>query len=284
MMKLVFRKTALLGVLCLLVATAEGRSLKRDLKISLREKRVQELSREGLTLGFILEVANASSQPCRLTGYDYRVIAETSEYFRLNRTLDAPLDIAPSGRTLIALPVKFTYAYVRRIVPELDSREKFGCTLVGGLVFSSESGKRGERLNVALTGDVPVFRGFRASPGPLEIRALSVGGADLTFRAEFRNESAFGLEVESILYRLDLAGERVAEGVARSGRVAPAGAAVLALPLLLEFFEMGKNLYPLFRMPEADFKLSGELTILTAWGRHAVPFEEEGRVSIRRPD
>ncbi|MBN2199949.1 MAG: LEA type 2 family protein [Candidatus Aminicenantes bacterium] len=283
MKRFVFRTIALLGILFFLVPPAEARSLKKDLKISLRERRVMDLSPEGLTLAFILEVANASSEPCWLTGYDYRVIAETSEYFRLNKTLDPPLGVAPSGRTLIALPVKFTYLYVGRTVSGLLEREKFGCTLVGGLVFSSQIGRRGERLNVALTGDIPVFRGFRIAAGPLEIRALSVGGADLSFRAEFRNESAFGLEVESIRYRLDLAGVRVAEGIARSGPVAPAGSAVLALPLLLEFFEMGADLFPILRNSEADFRLSGELLFRTAWGTHAVPFEEKGRVPIRRP-
>ncbi len=275
------RLSLFLAVSALLIPSVEARSLKKDLAVSLREKQVQNMSPEGLTLSFILEVANASAEPCLLTGYDYRVIVENAEFFRLNRALEDPLEIAPSGRTLIALPVKFTYEYVRQLLPGLDDREKVGCTLVGGLVFA-EKGRRGERLNVAMTGDFPVFKGFRAAVPALEVRALSVGGADLTFRAEFQNLSAFVLEVESIRYRLDLGSTRVAEGNAGGGRLEPGGRAALSLPLLLEFFELGTDLHPLLRRSEADYKLTGELRILTAWGSHAVPFDLAGHVSVLR--
>lgn len=278
------RTLVLLGALSLLVPGVGARSLKREIKVTLREKRVQDMSPEGLTIGFILEVANASSEPCLLAGYDYRVMVEKSEYFRLEKTLDSPLDIAPSGRTLIALPVKFTYDFVRPLVPGLSDLEKFDCTLVGGLVFSAERGRRGERLNLALTADVPVYKGFRATAAPLEIRALSVGGADLCFRAEFLNQSSFPLDVESIRYRLDLGGVKVAEGTAAGARLGPAASASLVLPLLMEFFEMGADLYPLLRRQEVEFKLTGELRLVTGWGSQLIPFLEAGRISVRRSE
>ena len=270
-----------LAALSLLIPAAQGRSLKKDLKISLQEKRVQGMSAEGLTLGFVLEVANSSPDPCRLAGYDYRVLVENAEFFRLDRTLEAPLDIAPSGRTLVSLPVKLTYAYLFDTNPGLINKEKLDCTLVGGLIFAEE-GKKGERLNVAMTAHFPVFKGFRTLIRPLEVRGLSVGGSDLTFRAEFQNLSAFGLEVESIHYRLELAAKMVAQGRAGGGRLEASGSTALTLPLLLEFFELGVDLFPLLQKSEADCRLSGELCILTPWGRHSVPFDQTLATAVRR--
>lgn len=281
MNNVLLRIIAPVGVLILLLPAAEGRSLKKDLKITLREKRVLHLSPEGLTLNFLLEVANASAEPCRLTRYDYRVMVENAEFFRLDRTLDAPVNIAPSGRTLIALPVKFTYAYIQPLVPGFTERIKIDCTLLGGLVFS-EPGKRGERLSLALTGDFPVFKGIGMAALPLEIRALSVGGADLSFRAEFRSLSALNLIFDSVRYRLELGGVRVAESGAEGVRFDPQEPAVLAVPLLLEFFEMGAGLFPALSRAGADFKLSGAVRVLSAWGSHDLPFEELGRVPVRR--
>jgi LEA14-like dessication related protein len=129
-----------------------------------------------------------------------------------------------------------------------------------------------------------VFKGFRTTVAPLEIRALSVGGADLSFKAEFRNESSFPLEIESVRYRLDLGGVRVADGTAAGGRLGPAASVSLDLPLLLEFFEMGADLYPLLKRQEAEFKLAGELHLVAGWGSQSVPFLETGRVAVRRAE
>ncbi len=58
------------------VAMMSGFSLfagvKQDIKISLEEKQIQDLSPEGLTMVFYVNLTNASSRTYGLSGYHYR--------------------------------------------------------------------------------------------------------------------------------------------------------------------------------------------------------------------
>jgi LEA14-like dessication related protein len=274
-----------LSFILAVLGAADGRSAKRDLKITVQEKRVHNLSRQSLTLSFILQVANSSSEPWLLASYDYRVLVANAEFFRLQRTLDAPLIIAPSGQTLISLPVKFTYDYLFQSFPAGRERDKLECTLVGGIFFAGKAGERGERVNVAMAGDFPVFKGLQTIILPLEIRALSVGGVDLTCRAEIRNLNAFPLQVRGLSYRLEVGGKQVAGGkTAGDGNLNPQTAWPFELPLLLEFFEIGPELYSLLQKPEVECRFSGEVLISIPWGEFSIPFDQTERVPARKAE
>jgi len=274
-----------LSLLLAVLGAADARSAKRDLKIMVQEKRVQNLGPQGLTLSFVLQVANSSSEPWLLASYDYRVLVANAEFFRLQRTLDAPLAITPSSQTLISLPVKVTYDYLFQSFPAGRERDKLECTLVGGMFFAEEAGEKGERVNVAMAGDFPVYKGFQTIILPLEVRALSVGGVDLTFRAEIRNLNAFPVQVRGLSYRLDIGGKQIAGGkTASDSGLNPRAAWPFELPLLLEFFEVGPELYPLLKKPEVECRFSGEVLISIPWGEFSIPFDQRERVPARKAE
>jgi hypothetical protein len=272
--------------LCLLLAVfgaAYYRSAKRDLKITVKEKRVQGLNEQGLTLSFILQIANSSPEPWFMASYDYRVLVMDFEYFRLQRALDPPLVVGPSGTTLISLPVKITYDYLFQSHQSAGDRDKLECTLVGGIFFAEHAGERGDRINVAMTGDFPVYKGLQTIVRPIEVRALSVGGADLTFRAEIRNLSPIKIQAQSISYKLEIGGKQVAQGKAPSEiGLDPLAAMPFELPLLLEFFEIGPELYPLLQKPELGCRFWGEILISIPWGDFLMPFDLSQKVPVKR--
>jgi len=272
-----------LSLLLAVLGAADARSAKRDLKITVQEKRVQNLSPQGLTLSFVLQVANSSSEPWLLASYDYRILVANAEFFRLQRTLDAPLAITPSSQTLISLPVRVTYDYLFQSFPAGRERDKLECTLVGGMFFAEEAGEKGERVNVAMAGDFPVYKGLQTIILPLEIRAFSVGGVDLTFRAEIRNRNAFPVQVRGLSYRLEVGGKQVAGGkTACDGSLNPQTAWPFKLPLLLEFFEVGPELYSLLKKPEVGCRFSGEVLISIPWGEFSIPFDQKENTQVKR--
>jgi hypothetical protein len=280
------RKAVLfLSLLLVVFSVAYSRSAKRDLKITVKEKRVQGLNPQGLTLSFILQIANSSSEPWFMASYDYRVLVMNFEYFRLQRALDSPLIVNPSGTTLIALPVKITYDYLFQSHKSAQDRDKLECTLVGGIFFAEHAAEGGERVNVAMTGDFPVYKGLQTIIRPLEVRALSVGGADLTFRAEIQNLNAFKIQAQSVSYKLEIGGKQVAQGKAANEiGLDPLAALPFELPLLLEFFEIGPELYPLLQKPSLDCRFSGEVLISIPWGDFFIPFDLSQKVPVKRVD
>ena len=90
----------------------------------------------------------------------------------------------------------------------------------------------------------PVYRGLDVRLLPIETKDLTVGGADLVFKAALINPNGFSFKVEKLTYKMDLAGETVSRGAPGEGSDATArGEKIFEIPLLLDFFEIGKVVY-----------------------------------------
>ncbi|MCJ7612947.1 MAG: LEA type 2 family protein [Candidatus Aminicenantes bacterium] len=256
-------------------------SAKRDLAVSFYEKRIQEMTSSGLTLGFVFKVGNASSSPWYLTGYDYRVVVDSTPYLALNKELAEPSVVPPSGSTLIALPVKITNANLFRAVPAAAGKDKLSCYLIGGLTFSDEPQPGGARLSVACSGDFPVYRDIEIIPKPLEVKDVTIGGGDMVFKVGVRNNNPFPLQVESFRYVLDLGGTTVSEGrLAADMGLAAQSEKEFVVPLLLDFFELGNSLYAALQKPAVACKFSGTIEFSSDWGRFAMPLEKSDMIPV----
>lgn len=257
-------------------------SLEKDLQISLEEKQIQDFSSAGLTLVFYLRIKNSSSKTYYLSRYNYRFVANQKEYIRMQTSLDENLAINSQRDILITLPVKITYDHLFQSIPEFENEEKAQCYLMGELTFSDERKERGS-LPIAFSGDFPIFKKPGILIEALKVNALTIGGADLNFEAKIKNRNGFDLEINRIVYSLKLGEYLVSEGKAGGGKnIEGYGERTFELPLLLNFFEVGKDLLAVLQQPSTSFRFSGEFEIRTAWGSLTVPFDENGKIVISR--
>jgi len=270
----------LAAVLPLAVQTVEA-SAKRDLAVTYYEKRIQDMSSAGLTVGFVFKVANSASTAWYLTGNDYRVVVDNVSYIALDKDLGEPIVIPPSDSTLISLPVKVTYARLLQAVPSAAGKDKLSCYLIGGLTFSDEPTPGGSRLSVACSGDFPVYRDIEIIPRPLEVKDATIGGGEMTFKIMVRNGNRFGLEVGRLRYVLELGGIAVSEGLLASGlSLAAESEKEFVVELLLDFFELGPSLYPALQKPDIPCKFSGTIEFSSEWGRFTMPLEKSGPIPV----
>jgi len=258
-----------------------ARSAKKDLSVTFYERRIQDLSGSGLTLAFVFKVANASSSAWYLTAYDYRVVVENVEYFTLRNGLTQAITVTPSSTTLIALPVKITNANLFKAVPAGEGKDKLSCYLIGGMNFADEPGSEGDRMSVACSGDFPIYQDIQVVFRPLEVKDLTIGGGDMTFKAALRNDNYFPIQVESLTYTLELGGTKVSEGPhAGVQSVEAKSEKEFTLPLLLDFFELGNALYAALQKPPVACKFSGEIVISTDWGQFRMPLEKKDALAV----
>lgn len=267
-------------VFALALASLTGAASARDLTVSLRGKRIENLSGAGLTLVFQLEAANASDAAVRLVRYTYRVVVSQKEYLRLPVTLETPIPVGGREAVLLDLGVKFTYAHLAAVVGPLG--ERAACDVSGEFVFEDDR-KRESRVPVELSGDFPIF----AEPGlkflPLRVNSLSVGGADLVFEAEFHNPLTYDLLVDRLAFKLEFGPQTVLEGEVEGEKSLPAqGDRRITLPILLDFFETGKEMAGLLAGEEVPCHFSGEILIASAWGRLRITFDKQEALAIER--
>jgi len=160
---------------------------REDISLSLREKVIQDLSSSGLTLAFHINVTNGAASDRKLVRYRYRVIINQREFLNMSVSLDEPLSL-PGGRdTLIALPVKISYALLFEAVGPIE--EKALCDIVGDMFFTDDR-KREERAGFAFPGEFPIFKDPEVDFLPVKVNDLTVGGADLVFRPRFSRSRA----------------------------------------------------------------------------------------------
>jgi LEA14-like dessication related protein len=253
-----------------------------EIGITVREKKVENLSRDGLTLVFYLNLANPLDSGQWLIRYDYRLVVEQTEYLKLETTLDGPIEVEAKQSVVVALPVKITYELLQRAVPGVPGKDKLACFLAGGMTFRDER-RREKRVQIAFAGEFPIFRGVEVEFRPIEAKALTVGGADLIFKAVVKNPNGFDLRFEALSYKLDFGDKTVASGTTGAGvSIAQRGEQLFPIPLLLDFFEIGKDIFNWLEQPPLPVSFSGEAAVECVWGRFKIPFSKTEKVTVTK--
>jgi len=255
---------------------------KSDVEITVVEKRIVDPTPRGLTLMFVLNVKNLLTLPLMLSRYEYRAAIDGTEYLDLQVALDAPIRVEGREEARIGLPVKITYEFLYAVAAGLRDKDAAGCLVTGALIFRDDRGKE-RRTPLLFSGEFPIFRGVSVRLLPIEARDLTVGGADLVFRAAVENPNGFEFKVERLTYKLDLVGVTVKEGAAGQGTVVLAhGETPVAFPLLLDFFDLGRPLYDSLSQPPAPARLAGEIAISSVWGTFVIPFDTSAKVDVAK--
>ena len=277
------RQCILFLLLSFLSSGAFSLSLKDDITILLRERQVQNLDNAGLTLAFYVQIKNSSSKPYFLSAYSYRFVVDQAEYLRLQTSLDSKLRLNPSAETLIALPVKITYEHLFRTVEGIHAKDKAMCYIMGELAFADEKKERG-RLPFSFSGEFPIYKNPQVDLVALNINMLTIGGSDLNLEMKLINPNGFELLVQRVNYRIEVGNRPIGDGDIGGDKSIPSqGEKVFQIPLLLNFFEVGKDVYGFLQQETAPCQFSGEIEIQTVWGRLKIPFEVSRQIVVNKP-
>jgi len=182
----------------------------------------------------------------------------------------------------VAFPVKITYANLFRTIPEMGNELHAKCNLVGWARFSDGRREKG-KLALAFTGDFPIFWKPELELVQLRVNTLTVGGAELDFEVKFKNRNRFELMVDRISYNLILAGYKIEQGtISGDKNIDRQGEKIFSLPLLLNFFDVGREVSDVLDKPSTQCLFSGVMEVQTVWGQLTISFEEQGLLTISR--
>jgi len=274
--------TFLAAFLWISLSLTSTSSVKKDLSLSLQSKRIQDLTSSGLTLVFNLNISNSSSLLYYLSRYDYRLVVQGIEYLNLQNSLDEPIRVNPKADTLISLPLKITYSLLFQTVEGIGAEEKVSCYLAGNIVFSDERKKEG-KIPIAFSGEFPIFQDPEIQFLSLQVKDLTIGGADLSLELSFKNKNGFELLVDRISYRLDLGGKPAGTGeILGDKNIESHAERSFSLAFLLDFFEIGKEIYDFLEQSSVLCRFTGEMEVETIWGKLRIPFDKSEKVRVSK--
>ena len=275
------RSSVSVMLLMILSGFSLSSSLKDDIAITLRERQVQELSSSGLKLVFYINLKNSSTKTYYLSAYSYNFAVNQKEYLRLETGLEEPFRVEAGQDTLIALPVKITYELLFQAIPGIQDADKAVCFMAGELAFTDERREKG-RLPFGFSGEFPLFRDPKFQLLAFDVSAITIGGADLALVMKIRNDNGFELLPGRIHYTIAIGGHPIGSDHIRGDKsIESHGEKSFSLPLLLNFFEVGKEVYAFLQQDSVPCRFNGEVEIQTVWGGIVVPFDENQLVPVK---
>jgi LEA14-like dessication related protein len=141
--------------------------------------------------------------------------------------------------------------------------------------------KREKRIPIAFSGDFPIFKGFDAGSTGFEARDLTMGGADITYKGVLRNPNGFELRPRTLSYKVFVADKPIAEGTLTNLPPIPErGEIGFSVPLLLDFWEIGKEVFQALDNPPAPVRLEGVLEAEWDWGSVRLPFAKADKTPV----
>lgn len=244
---------------------------RKNIELSLDRVRLGEISGAGLILSFYVRMENNSSRNYALVSYQYQVLINEKEYFRQPVSLDQPINLPAGSQAMVNFPVKINYQYVEPYLA--GTRQQATCRMAGELFFQDER-KRTEKVALNFRAEFPILRLPEIRFLPLLVRDLTLGGADFDFRFSISNPNAYDLLIQTIDLELSLASRIIYSGRLAGDKTLAAGESkTYSLPLMLDFFEQGRELREGLEKERPSFTLKLRIEADSAWGGLVFPLE-----------
>ncbi|MDD8020842.1 MAG: hypothetical protein PHU81_06635 [Acidobacteriota bacterium] len=266
---------------CLVVIFSAGSSAtpaSRNLVISLEDKKITEVSPEGLTLSFYPSIKNNSDKNYVLVSYFYGVAINSHNFFEQQVALNEEMTISSRQTARLHFPVKISYQYLPGVLSE--GQKQATCFASGEMFFRNEK-NRIEKVPFTFAMEFPLFKLPVLTFLPLNVKDLTLGGAEFVFSFQLKNQNSYDLLIQTIGLELRLADHLIYQGeIAGDKALEPGGLKTFSLPLMLDFFEMGRELRDNLEKELVPFNLRAEITADSAWGM--LPFTLDKSDSIRK--
>ncbi len=264
-----------------LAVAAPAPAAKRNITLTLDKKEIRDMTSSGLVLIFQIEVANASSNTYSLSQYDYRVVVEGTDLFAWRTTLEGPIPVEKGGKTKIALPIKIAYADVFKNIPGTEGKTRLNCYTTGLMIFT-DARKHEEKVPFAFSGEFPVFRDIEVTVQPVDIKVLTIGGTEFVFAFSCRNPNDFELVLGGLDYRLELDGRQATKGVIEGeNKLGPGAEKAFSLPVMLDFFEVGKEFFAILDKSAAACRLGLQAAADSDWGPIKLSYTKDIEVQLK---
>ncbi|MGB9893807.1 MAG: hypothetical protein ACPLRA_05290 [Candidatus Saccharicenans sp.] len=264
--------------LFILISVQAGLAGRKNLEIIFQEKKISELNPNGLTISFLSQVTNLSERNFALISYQYQVLVSGREYLRQQLSLDQPLEIPAEKSVTINFPVKINYQYLS---PGLNEGQKQANCLVSGEFYFQDEKKKVEKIPFSFLMDFPIFKMPEIIFLPLSVKTLSLGGADFSFLFQVKNINPYDLLIQKLSLELKMENRLIYSGqIPGDKTLAPGQTKTFSLPLVLDFFEQGRELRDSLEKETIFFALKAWFLADSAWGE--LNFSVEKQDLIRK--
>lgn len=245
---------------------------------SLAGASISDLSVQGATLDFEIEVINPYSVPLPLTSLSYDLSSRGSPFL----TGAAPIAgaVPARGSRTITLPARVRFADLFSALSGVRPGQVVPYD--AGLTLSVNAPGVGPiELPLRQRGQLPVPNLPEVTLAGVQWRELSLTNAEALLRFDVRNTNQFRVDVSALDSALELGGREIGRTtISQSLRLAPDERATLETPISFSPVQLGAGLMNLLRGQSAPYRIRGVIEGDTPFAPVSLPFEREGRAPL----
>ena len=248
---------------------------------SIKGVNFSDLSLDGLTLLFDVEVTNPYSLPLPLSDLAYSL--STGDKPFLSGTARTAGTIPASQARVLQLPAKIAFTDLFRTASGIRPGSVVPYTATMELSVDAPAvGKIA--LPLKKSGELPVPAVPEIELSSITWNKIDLNEATATLHLGLKNTNDFGLDLSKLQYALALGGARIASSELRQAvRLEKGGSGQLNIPISIAPMQLGLGVFNLIRGQGSAYELAGNLDVNTPFGALNMPYRRTGQTVFQSP-
>ena len=263
-------------------------SLGKQPNARITDLRLNNLTADGVTLDVEMEVRNPERFPLRLEGLDYAMIA-TEEDPAMGPILEGStrvgkVEVAGRSKARVTTAVLVPFTDVLDVLDAGDAGTivpwRADLTLDATGTDTAQGGTPGSqpqfiRMPMQTSGRLPIFKMPGIMASPFEWTDVGVLSAKGEIRVQVTNTNLFPLDLNRVVYALEIQGARVSSGgVTRGARIAPGATAEIVVPVKISAAKIAAAVYEASRTGGGSARFRGTIDLAADGIPLALPFDQ----------
>lgn len=243
---------------------------------------IQSIDFNRAVVQFHFDVNNPNPVGLTADRYSYEFFINENSF--LSGSQDQNVRISRESVSTLSVPVTLSFSDIINSFGSLIGSESFAYRINTEVQFDIP-GLGVQRLPVSASGELPIPRMPRIELAGLDVRNLSLAGAELEVAFRVANPNRFGISMSNAAYILQVNGRdwldtRITDTI----RLGASDSDIVRIPIRLNATQMGSVLIDLMAgRSEFDYNLSGSANISADIegfsGGQNLPFDLSGRFS-----
>ena len=241
---------------------------------------VQSFNFNAVNLLFDFEVNNPNQVGVDAEEYSYEFFINDNSFISGRQVEN--LRISRGSSSFVQIPVSLNFSEIYNMFASFAGRDSFSYRIASEVQFDIPGlGRR--TVPVSAAGELPIPRLPGIEFGGIDVKNISMSGADLELGIKVSNPNSFGLNLSNIDYLLNVNGREWLDArVGDNIRIGASEESMVRIPIRLNAAQMGSVLVEMMRgSSELQYNLSGSADVSAELEEFDVsgtlPFDLSGR-------
>lgn len=255
-----FLSFALLAILVAGCSALRGLSDIALPKVAYQDMSIGDISFGSSTLLFDFEITNPNPFGISASQYEYEFLINERSF--LSGLQEEQISIGSEGTSTLQVPVSLTFSEIYETVRSLANSDRFSYELSTAVGFDLP-GVGMQKIPVKAAGELPIPRIPRFSFGGIDVKEMSLTGAEVEVALNVSNPNPFGISLSNTNYLLNVNGrEWLDTALNETVNLEGSETTLVRIPIRLNASQLGGALADLMRGNSTfDYELEGSAQV-----------------------